>query len=216
MFATNTAAHEGLKAVSAKLSDHPAVNEEFVTKASAWRSLIDVMREVGVLERVRERSDPAVQEFLDKPPFPSTWMPAIPFQSVLAVLEKEVGIEGVREIARESTNGGMMKVMRPLVEGLLRIFGSDPASFYKRVPKVMESQVRGITFDFKTVEDGRAELLLSYDYLRDCPTGSFVYWESVLQQVQEVCGRQGTATTERIDTPRRNSARLVFTWDTDA
>jgi hypothetical protein len=200
--------------LGAGLVSSPAENEVFITKASAFRSLIEAIRSHGLYDEVHARLPVVARKLVENPPFATSWMPAVAFQYLFRALW-EVADEGsFCTIARDSVVTGPMKLMKPLIEGTIRLFGATPAAFYKRFPQVMESQIKGVTFTVVELTDDRAVITVTYEHLRDVPYESFLYWAAILEITNEICGRTGHNEVY-VDTtdPRRNRGRLTLHWE---
>lgn len=199
--------------LGAEFFKNPEDAPRFVTKASAFRSLLGVLREDQLFDVVLAHCPAEAQAIMKDPPLPIAFMPAVVFQYVFRALDAEVGLERLRDIARRSVLTGPMKVMRPIIEGTLRMFGASPTAFFRRMSQIMKPQIKGVDFDFILLEEGRATLELTYPYLHDVPDAAFVYWEAVLANTFEICGRHGSARTDRSgDTPDRNRAHIYLEW----
>lgn len=186
--------------------------ERFVTKAGAFRALLEVLRSEGHLDRVVERASPVAQPIMREPPLQITWMPAVAFQYLFRAMWAELGPAEFRRVSQMSVMTGPMKVMRPIIEGTLRLFGASPAAFFRRMPKIMAAQLKGIEFEFIELEDRHAVLEVRYPYLHDVPIPAFVYWEAIVANTFEICGCKGSASTGAVSGPNRNCARIVLDW----
>jgi hypothetical protein len=200
--------------LGAELFKDPATAASFVTKAGAFRALLDVLRREGYLGPIRAVADPAVHPLIDQPPLPISWIPAVAFQYLFRAMWAVLGPDEFRRVSRESVLAGPMKVMRPIIEGTLRLFGASPAAFYRRMPAIMAAQVKGIEFEFVELDDQHALLEVRYPLLFDVPEPAFVYWEAIIAHTYAICGCTGTATTEQLDDPDRNRARITLDWRT--
>lgn len=201
--------------LGAGLVSSPADNEVFITKASAFRSLIEAIRRHGLYDEVHARLPVVARKLVENPPFATAWMPAVAFQYLFRGLWEVTDEAKFSEIARDSVVTGPMKLMKPLIEGTIRLFGATPAAFYKRFPQVMESQIKGVTFTVAELVDNRAVITVTYDHLKDVPYESFLYWAAILEITNEICGRRGHNEV-LVDTsePRRNRGLLTLHWDT--
>ena len=200
--------------LGAELFKDPNDASEFVTKAGAFRALLEVLRNEGVFDQVRAAADPQVLPLIDQPPLPISWMPAIAFQYLFRAMWSVLPPDEFRRVSRGSVLAGPMKVMRPIIEGTLRLFGASPVAFFRRMPGVMAAQVKGIEFEFVVLEDDHAVLEVRYPVLVDVPEPAFVYWEAVVQNTFDICGCEGSATTELLEVPDHNRARINLSWKT--
>lgn len=203
-----------LEILGAEFFKDPRDASRFLTKASAFRAFTNAIKDAGLLPRVMEHCPQAARELIDDPPLPISWMPAVIFQYLFRALERETDGAQLRALAKQSVMTGPMKMMRPIIEGTLRLFGASPVAFFRRMPGLMENQVKGIEFEFEEIDDTSATLLVSYPYLRDVPEAAFVYWEAVVANTFDICGRKGTAKTIPLPgDPDLASANIVLEWD---
>jgi hypothetical protein len=198
--------------LGAELFKDPSTASSFVTKAGAFRALIDVLRTTGRYPRIHAAADPALRPLMDQPPLPISWMPAVAFQYLFRAMWAVLDPDEFRRVSRDSVLAGPMKVMRPIIEGTLRLFGASPAAFYRRMPAIMAAQVKGIEFEFIELDDTHALLEVRYPLLFDVPEPAFIYWEAVVGHTFDICRCTGTATTELLDDPDRNRARITLDW----
>ena len=205
-----------LARVGNEFSQRADLNEVFITRASAWRSLLEVLHTHGIHAEVRRRVPPAVGRLMDRPPLPVSWMPAVAFQFIFRALDDLVDEETFARMAHDSVVKGPLVRMKPVVEGILRLFGASPEAFLRRTGPVMETQVRGMTFELEHFEPGLATLRVVYDHLEDPPDSAFDYWRAVMEINFELCSITAKSRTERIDDAPRNAARLVYAWDVGA
>lgn len=197
---------------SAAFSRRSDLNERFVTRASAWRSLMEVLHQHAVFHAVRERVPPAIGRLMDRPPPTIAWMPAVTFQFVFVALDELVDRDTFARMAHDSVVKGPLVRMKPVVEGVLRIFGASPEAFLRRTQPVMETQVRGLSFELERYATGHAVLCVRYDLLESPPDSAFDYWRAVMEINFELCSLAVKSRTERIDAPPHNAARLHYWW----
>lgn len=209
----SSVADPDLLEAAAAFSTRGDLNEVFVTRASAWRSFMEVLHQHAVFHAVRERVPPAIQRVMDRPPAPTTWMPAVTFQFVFVALDELVDGDAFARMAHDSVVKGPLLHMKPLVEGVFRLFGASPEAFLRRTKPVMETQVRGISFDVERYAAGHAVLRVTYNHLTSPPDSAFDYWRAVMEINFELCSLPVKSRTERVDTPPNNAARLHYWWN---
>jgi len=196
-----------------EFSQRADLNDVFVTRASAWRSLLEVLHAHGVHDAVRARVPAAVERLMDRPPLPVSWMPAVAFQFIFRALDDLVDPDTFARMAHDSVVKGPLVRMKPVVEGILRLFGASPEAFLRRTAPMMETQVRGMTFELERFEPGEAVLRVVYDHLENPPDSAFDYWRAVMEINFELCSITVVSRTERIDAVPHNAARLIYAWD---
>ncbi len=183
----------------------------FRSKASAWRGLMAALRGRELFEGVRSRVPPEVVALMDRPPLGAAWMPAVAFQYAFRGLAGLVDDDEVQVVASESVFHGPMKVMRPLVEGSIRLFGPEPAGLFKRIPKIMAQQIEGVRFVNEEVGVKAHTISVSYEHIHDLPVACFTYWAGIFSVVFEICGIPDVESEVEIDDARR-SCRIHYRW----
>lgn len=201
-----------LERLGRELSARPDLNGVFRTRAGAWRGFIELLHERELFEPVRARVPPPVQRLMDTPPLAVSWMPAMGFQFVFRALDELVSPEAFVQLAHDSVVKGPLRRMKPVIEGIIRIFGASPAAFLQKTPQLMASQVEGITFSIDELGEGYAIVGVCYDYLHDVPRVGFEYWRGAMQITFELCRREVRTHTEVLDEPPHNRALIYFDW----
>lgn len=194
-------------------SDRADLDEVFRTKAGAWRSFLQVLQERDLFDRVRAGVPREVQAFMDAPPIPVAWMPAICFHHSFVVLQDVITTDELVEIAHDSVVKGPMRPMKPVIEGILRIFGTSPTAFLKRVPDLLMTQMHGVQFSVLELRENEATIEAHYEHLHDVTDFGFDYWRGVLQITFELCRKPVRSQVERIDDARANRAIVRLRWD---
>ena len=118
--------------------------ESYQAKAGAFRGLVHAVGEQGLRERVLIGLPSESRAVFDKPPLSVSFMPGVHFQYVLRELDEIGGHDLVREMGLSSMLKGTVNMMRPLIEGTLRMFGATPHAFFRKVPSIMANQVTGM------------------------------------------------------------------------
>lgn len=207
-----TAPAPDLVELAKPFSSNPNVNREFIMKGHALRGVIRALETTGELVEVRRRVPSPILRYIDHPPLPSAWMPAIVFQFVFSALEP-YGEGFIRQLGRDSIMNGPIKYARPIVEGTLRLFGASPMAFFERTPSIMTNSIRGVRFDCESRGVDQVRMTVVYEHLHDVSDVSFAYWQGTLGITLELCGK--TLVEHRMlrsDQPPRNEAGLLIAW----
>lgn len=184
----------------------------FRTKASAWRGLISALEAEDLMNAAHEGVPPEVQDLLRDPPAGGVWVPAVAFQYVFRALDAHVDDEKMRLIARHSMQHGSIPILRPVIESLLRIMGSNPGGLVKRLPKVVHQQLQGIRLETQDIQDRSFRARLEYEYVNGLPRATFAFWQGVLWGVFDVCGVEPSEVSMSIG-PRRATCEYEFHWE---
>jgi hypothetical protein len=185
----------------------------FVSKATAFRGLLEAVADAGVAHEVRQAASPELLPWLTEPPLGSAWMPAVVFQPVFAAVDRVGGEDLLRRIAAASMRQGAMRVMQPLVEGMLRLFGASPAAFYQRLPGILANQLKGVEFTVREASERHVLMTVRYAYLQEAPRPGFVYWEGVLQTPVTLCGGSVAGSATHVGAGNSaDTATIQITW----
>ena len=203
---------ERLAILGAEFGLTPEQSAGFRSKAAAWRGLIAALEAKGYFDEVVREVPAPVRVLMKNPPLGAVWMPAIAFQYVFRALSIRLDDNGMRQLARHSLIRGPMKTMKPVIEGMLRLFGAKPINFLRRTPGVMERQLEGVKFEFfESQSENEASMHIDYYLLRDLPRECFTYWEGVFTTVFDICGIDDFSTEVEIE-PGRHAATIRFRW----
>lgn len=183
------------------------------SRASAFRGLVKACEDAGVLPQMLEVVSERAREHLTRPPLGLAWMPGLVFQEAIVAIDAVAGRETLVKVANASMHAGPMQHMRPFIEGTLRLFGATPHAFYRRLPKMLEGQLIGMTFAYEPKGPDGAIVSIEHGPIRDVDDASFAYWQGVLQVSVELCRRtlKRTAYERDLGAPR-NSGRVVIEW----
>jgi len=181
-------------------------------KAGAFRGLVHALGEAGLRERVLVGLPAETRAICDKPPLSVAWMPGIHFQYVLRELHEIGGDELVRKMGLSSMLHGPVNMMRPLIEGTLRLFGATPHAFFSRVPSIMAGQVDGMVFVYEDQGPSQAALTVLFEALDNVPPRTWPYWEGVFSSTFELCKVQGECEAVPTDDRRKREAIITAKW----
>ncbi|MEM7151844.1 MAG: hypothetical protein AAF799_03335 [Myxococcota bacterium] len=183
----------------------------FKSKASAWKGLVSALEQKGLHDQVLAKVPEAVAKLMQHPPTGGAWMPAVAFSYVFVALHGTLDDEQMRAVASSSILRGPMKTMKPMVEGMLRLFGTSPLAFFRRLPKIMAQQLQGVTFDLVEAQDTEVLVQVRYHYVRGLPREAFVYWDGVQRSTFDICGVGPTHCSMKIES-EDSSARYHYRW----
>ena len=189
-----------------------AACERSMSKASAYRGLVGAVADRGMTEAVARQLPEAARETFLQPPLSVTYIPSVHFHLVMKAIDAAGGHELLRDIGRDSILQGPVSMMRPLIEGTLRLFEASPAAFYKMMPKIIGNQAQDMTLRFEKTGARACELLVQFDVFDHMPPRAWVYWEGVLLAIYDLCSVEGTCTATPTDDPRGRAAIFHCAW----
>jgi hypothetical protein len=136
-------------------------------KATVLRGYVRWLDAEGMTETIGRDVSPALAEMLRDLPPPTQWLKAsdttLPLVEAVA---RRRDLATVRRMSREAAAGPIFTLIRPLVEGVLRL-AMGPAGVVARLPLVLRSSARGIGFEVTTTGAEEAVLTMRTSGVRE-------------------------------------------------
>ncbi len=186
--------------------------KRFRTKASAWRGLVAALKHEELFDTVLAEVPPPVATLLSEPPRGGVFVPAIAFHFVYRALEGKVDDARMRAIGQRSMHRGSIPVLKPVLEALLRLLGTNPGAVLRRMPPIITGQVKGMTVAVTGLHEHEATVHVAYEYISGLPRTSFSFWQGILWTVFDLCHTEPREATMEIDEARA-SCVYHFAWD---
>src|SRR5260370_42444136 len=98
----------------------------YEVKASAFRLYITQIEKLGLIPSVLTRVHPETRGLIENPPLPGTWMDAGPIEDMIGALAFFRGFDAVRAVTRSGQMAGGLTILKPILSGLLHLFGATP------------------------------------------------------------------------------------------
>jgi hypothetical protein len=183
-----------------------------MTKGTVPRSYLAVLAEDGLLETVRARMPAADRAAITPTPLASAWIDATHMDALLAATLEHVGEPRFRVIAGRAARYSA-GFARPVIEGLLRVFGASPLVLLRRIAMLGETTARGVGFEFTASGErsGVVELRL--------PNGHHVGRANALslavgvESIVALCGVSACETEIQPSDPARpNAVSVAIRW----
>jgi hypothetical protein len=182
----------------------------FEVKGASLRAHIKWLAREKRLDAVLERVPPPVAELARNLPLASTWIDAQLIEPIMQALQELDGTQAVLRMSREELRADLIAPLRGMISGILRLFGTSPASVYPRMNDMVKTSVRGMDFHFERQFDRAGVMEVRYDVEREIPFCMFVSCTAALEMVLELCGVVGrVGDAERVD---RRTARFRISW----
>jgi len=128
-------------------------------KATVLRGYVRWLDAEGMTDAIGSDVPAPLAEMLRDLPPPTQWLRAS--DTTLPIVEavaRRRDLATVRRMSREAAAGPILALIRPLVEGVLRL-AMGPAGVVARLPLVLRSSARGIGFEI--TETGAEEAMLT-------------------------------------------------------
>jgi len=178
-------------------------------KSSTFRSYVNVLVDDGKAQAVMALVPPETAAVMSNPPLASSWVDFRHIVHLTEAVHRLGGMAGVRELTRKATAQARKPHMR-LVEGVLKLFGTSPATLLKRMNDFVRTTIEGLEYRYTPNGEraGIMEMVYSLDY--EVPTSVFVGAAPALQTILDACGVKGI-----IGEPERlgpNRVRFTIQW----
>jgi hypothetical protein len=144
------------------------------------------------------------------PPLPGTWIDAWPLFEMVEVIYALEGREGVLQMQRELLRLDVVPLLLPMLSGILRLFGTSPATLYKRFGDVIKTTMEGIRFQYTATSERSGTMEIEYDTDRTIPECAFLTVVAAMETVQRLCGVPGSVSDPEIRGPRRATYQLAW------
>jgi hypothetical protein len=178
-------------------------------KAKAFRSYIHILECLGKREAVVAAVPPATAKLMADPPLPGSWMDEHHMHHIIEAVEKIGGLVAVRELARRGTEEAREPYMN-LVEGVLKLFGTSPATLFKRMNLLVSSLLEGIDYTYTSTGERSGFMDMQWSASYEIPTCVFVAQIPTFQTLLDACGVHGVVGTPERLGPQR--ARFPIQW----
>jgi hypothetical protein len=160
----------------------------------------------AVLERV-----PAVTAGLMRnPPLAGTWVERAHVVPIVVAVDALYGKAGVRRMSKATVGSELMEKLRPALAALLRIFGTSPATIYRRTNDMLKASMEGVECKFTSTSERSGIFELRYDLQEEVPMCSFVTFMATLEYALEVCSARGTVSEPERIGPAAASYRIIW------
>jgi hypothetical protein len=162
------------------------VKGAFVT---AYRA---TLKNLSLLDAVRDRASPELREALKFPPPASVWIDYGVIVEAMAIVHELRGAMMVRRLAHDATMSGIAPLMQTFVQGLLRLFGISPATLFGNMHRVSSQTTRGGHFVWTRTSELSGLMTMQVPRLRGINVALWHASAGGLELVFEACGVDGT------------------------
>jgi hypothetical protein len=178
-------------------------------KASSFRSFVRILEKQGRRDSVTAIVPPETAVLISDPPLPGSWMDLKHSLHIMQAVETIWGMSAVRDLARKGTDDARKPYMG-IVEGVLRLFGTSPATLFKRMNSLVGSFVQGVDYRYTPLSDRSGVMVLEYKACFEVPICFFVGQMPVFQTLLEACGAKGVVSEPERLSPSAASFRIEW------
>lgn len=166
------------------------------------RGYVQTIEREGLLAAVKANVPESTRKLMDKPPLVVSTVSGTVLDDLLLAVERERGPSAPRAVARRTGHDSFGPVLKPLLQGTMRMFGSSPATLLSRVGPLSAAMVRDVEFDYRPVGDHAGTLIALFPSAP--PRATFAAWEGICEFVCDFCGTSGKVAPHRaLDDGRR-------------
>jgi hypothetical protein len=162
---------------------------------SVWCSHVQELRRSGRLAEVRAAASERLVPLLDQPREAPKWMDGLAFDELNAVVYGLRGREGLRELLQQVMKSGLAKVLEPIIQLALAVFGGTPAAILSRADSLLAVNSRGVRMKWMTSTFTSGIVQVSCGEV--IPPISWIAWEGIFIHVVELAGVSGAVGEAR-------------------
>jgi hypothetical protein len=162
---------------NARAPDWYAEGPRAKIKASGWNGHLGYLRRRGLLEMLLPDLDLETRALVDENLPASAWVNSEYFGRLTEAIGARYGVETVRASTRAGMENSVAKILRPIVEGLSRVFGLTPDNFLAHVNLMLRATTQGIHATWTL--DGRNTALVILESTADESAMSSEGWAEV-------------------------------------
>jgi hypothetical protein len=180
-------------------------------KGSVVRSYIAYLHEYGLYDAVYARVPSETQALLKQPPHLMQWCSVEHTRAIFEALGAERGPGEVRRMGRSSFNGPLFHFLRPVVQGMLRLFGASPRGLIAHAHQALQSLNRGV----RTLYLDRGPNAGVVEYYAPVPWTLLAAeaWAGICESAFDICGTEGTAVIEGLREQGKESVLAIgLSW----
>jgi hypothetical protein len=178
-------------------------------KAQWFRSYVSVLVEERKRDAVMALVPPDTAALISDPPLAASWLELRHISAVICAVEKLGGMSAVRDHARRVTEQSRAPYMG-IVEGVLRLFGTSPATLFKRMNTLVSNFIQGVDFTYAPTSERSGVLQVEYPDDGEVPLCVFVGQTFAFQTLLDACDVKGVVAPPERRGP--NKASYNINW----
>jgi hypothetical protein len=178
-------------------------------KASTFRCYVKCLIQDGRRDAVLALVPPETAVLIKDPPLAGSWMDLMHIFHITVAVEQIAGMSAVRELARKGTEDAR-RPYTGVVESVLKLFGTSPATLFKRMGLLVSSFLEGVEYRYTPRSDRSGVMEIEYKTSQEIPTSVFVSGIPSFQSLLASCGARGVVSQPERLGPNR--ARYHIQW----
>jgi hypothetical protein len=175
------------------------------TKGSTLRGYLKAIEALGIRSAIEPLLPPRTAAMFDDPPLPTEWCTLEPLVDLLDAVRRNSGASMVRQVARKNFEQSMSSLLRPVLQGLLGVFGSSPHILLERIDMIIRNSGRGVTCVYTQVTPRSGTVLVRYT----APVDPVLWdaWAGLGEALVAICDVQPVV---RVRSSRENNREAEF------
>jgi hypothetical protein len=139
-------------------------------KGNIVRGWSRVLERQALLEKLRSRLKPSTVTFFADPPLAASWVDSSPLTELFLALYETSGRAAALKFARDTTDE-VSPFYIGVLSGVLRLFGTSPASLFARLNDFSKLTMEGVAYRWKSTSErsGFIEVVYPADYKMTAP-----------------------------------------------
>jgi hypothetical protein len=146
---------------------------------------------------------------VSNPPLPATWLSWQYVQDIVVAVENVEGLEGVRRLSEIAIVEARRPYMR-LLEGLIRLFGTSPATIFKHMNDVVKNAIENTEYIYAATSARSGTMEVAYGGDNEIPFCIFVGGRTALTGIFDACGVKGFVSEPERLGPRNVKYRVQW------
>jgi hypothetical protein len=125
-------------------------SEPSLYRVKGWifRGHVAYLKKHGRLDAVVARLSPAAAAAVVTLPLAGSWIDGPLLDEIVEVVDALEGTPALLAMEEAMLRLDMVAVLLPMVQGLIRIFGTSPATLYRRLGDLIRTSSQGIEFHY--------------------------------------------------------------------
>jgi hypothetical protein len=182
-------------------------------KAFVLRAHINELKRCDLFDRTVAKLDLATRRLMLDPPPASTWLDACHLEHLGEVVSQLVGLRAWRKMSHDATLNNMVPVIRVVIEGFVRIFGTSPATLLTRLNTITSSSARGAIYEYEPLSNRSGVLTVRYPGRQHVALSTFYCCVGGIDTIFDLCRTAGSISEPSIvEDGHANTAKLTVKW----
>jgi hypothetical protein len=169
----------------------------YEVKGTLVRAYIREVEKLGLAEEVATRVSADTRAQMRELPLPSLWLDGSVIEELINAVDAVRGVEAVRTVTKQGQLA-ILPFLRPFIGGILRLFGTSPATLFSRMNQMSSNMTRGPEITWKSETDQSGELRVAFPMRKNLPRNVFIGFESGVLNIIEMCDKKGAVEDARI------------------